>query len=43
VMTIFQRLLLRERDTVPKRKRMGAVLPPRTGESGATPGAGAQP
>jgi multiple sugar transport system permease protein len=42
VMTIFQRLLLRERDTVPKRKRMGAVLPPRTGESGATPGAGAQ-
>jgi multiple sugar transport system permease protein len=43
VMTIFQRFLLRERDTVPKRKRMGAVLPPRTGESGATPGAGAQP
>jgi multiple sugar transport system permease protein len=42
VMTIFQRFLLRERDTVPKRKRMGAVLPPRTGESGATPGAGAQ-
>jgi multiple sugar transport system permease protein len=42
LMTIFQRLLLRERDTVPKRKRMGAVLPPRTGESGATPGAGAQ-
>ena len=41
-MTIIQRLLLREKDTVPKRKRKDAVLPPRTGESGATHGAGAQ-
>jgi multiple sugar transport system permease protein len=41
-MTIIQRVLLREKDTVPKRKRKDAVLPPRTGESGATPGAGAQ-
>jgi multiple sugar transport system permease protein len=42
VMTIFQRFLLREKDTVPRRKRKDVVLPPRTGESGATPGAGAQ-
>jgi multiple sugar transport system permease protein len=42
VMTIFQRILLREKDTVPRRKRKDVVLPPRTGESGATPGAGAQ-
>jgi multiple sugar transport system permease protein len=42
VMTIVQRFLLREKDTVPKRKRRDVVLPPRTGESGATPGAGAQ-
>jgi multiple sugar transport system permease protein len=42
VMTIFQRFLLREKDTVPRRKRRDVVLPPRTGESGATPGAGAQ-
>jgi multiple sugar transport system permease protein len=42
VMTIFQRFILREKDTVPKRKRKDVVLPPRTGESGATPGAGAQ-
>jgi multiple sugar transport system permease protein len=42
VMTILQRLVLREKDTVPKRRRKDVVLPPRTGESGATPGAGAQ-
>ncbi len=42
VMTILQRFVLREKDTVPKRRRKDVVLPPRTGESGATPGAGAQ-
>jgi multiple sugar transport system permease protein len=40
VMTIFQRFLLRERDTAPKRRR--PILSRRSSESGATPGAGAQ-
>ena len=40
VFTGLQRWALRERTTVPRRKRF--VLPPRSGESGATPGAGAQ-
>ncbi|MCL3862212.1 carbohydrate ABC transporter permease [Actinotalea sp. K2] len=40
VLTIIQRLILRERDTVPRRKRF--IHPIRTGESGAVPGAGAQ-
>ena len=40
VFTVFQRFLLRERTTVPRRKRF--VLSARSGESGAVPGAGAQ-
>jgi multiple sugar transport system permease protein len=40
VMTIFQRFILRERDTKPKRGR--PLLSRRSSESGATPGAGAQ-
>jgi multiple sugar transport system permease protein len=40
VMTIFQRIALRERDAEPKPKR--TFLSRRSGESGATPGAGAQ-
>ena len=39
VFTVFQRFVLRERTTVPKRKRF--VLSQRSGESGAVPGAGA--
>ena len=37
VMTVIQRLVLRERDTVPKRKRF--VFSERSGESGTRPGA----
>ncbi len=40
VFTAFQRWVLRERTTVPARKRF--VLTARSGESGAVPGAGAQ-
>lgn len=40
VFTAVQRWVLRERATVPRRKRF--VLSPRSGESGAIPGAGAQ-
>lgn len=40
VFTGLQRWALRERTTVPRRKRF--VLTPRSGESGAVPGAGAQ-
>lgn len=40
IFTAFQRWVLRERTTVPKRKRF--VLSERSGESGAIPGAGAQ-